>query len=286
MAYTRLFSSIVHSTVWREPPHVRLVWVTMLALASKRGVVSASIPGLADVARVSLDQVLDALERLSAPDPYSRSKACEGRRIHEIDGGWELINHRHYREIQDDDQERIDAAERQRRHRAKVALVTECHASHAEGAPVTRITPPAPSPAPSPTPASCLSVLPDGVTLPPAPVPLRDPITDPGPSNGQTPEIPDDVRTERAIKASKVAGERKLLGLVGKLAKVDPKGREPVDLMRLVTAYDRPARGGEPARRMGGVVNPALLTAERVEKSIEDAEALLAKWTEGKPNGA
>jgi hypothetical protein len=138
MAYTKLFSSIVHSTIWREPEHVKIVWITMLALASKRGVVSASVPGLADVARVSLEKCEDALARLSSPDPHSRSKVSEGRRIQEVDGGWELINHRYYRELRDEDQERIDAAERQRRHRASLSRD------------VTPVTPPSPSLSPSP----------------------------------------------------------------------------------------------------------------------------------------
>jgi len=112
----------------------------MLAMASKRGVVSASLPGMADVARFSLDEAVDARARLSAPDPFSRSKTDEGRRIHEIDGGWQIINHTHYRELRDEDQERIDAAERQRKHRALSREVTK----------VTAVTPPAPAPAPSP----------------------------------------------------------------------------------------------------------------------------------------
>jgi hypothetical protein len=49
--------------------------------------------------------------------------------------------------------------------------------------------------------------------------------------------------------------------------------------MRLVTAYDK-ADG----TRVRGVVNAALLTHERLEHSIADAEALLSGWR--KANGA
>lgn len=96
--YTKLFSSIVHSTIWREPDHVRLVWITMLALSEADGTVFASIPGLADASRVSIDQCKDALARLVAPDEYSRTKDHDGRRIKEVDGGWLILNylkHRH-----------------------------------------------------------------------------------------------------------------------------------------------------------------------------------------------
>jgi len=54
--YTKLFSSIVHSTVWRESNHVRLVWVTLLALCDRDGRVEASVPGLADAARVTVPE--------------------------------------------------------------------------------------------------------------------------------------------------------------------------------------------------------------------------------------
>ena len=122
--YTKLFSSIVHSTVWREPAHVRLVWITMLALADRHGVVSASVPGLADASRVTIPECEDALGRLSAPDPYSRTKTSEGRRILEIRGGWELINHGYYRHLQSEEQHREAHAIRQQRYRDKLSGVT------------------------------------------------------------------------------------------------------------------------------------------------------------------
>ncbi|MBU2073018.1 MAG: hypothetical protein KJ938_01150, partial [Actinobacteria bacterium] len=96
--FTKLFGSIVASTVWREDDKTRIVWVTMLAMADRSGVVEASIPGLADMSRVSVEDCQGALARLSSPDSFSRSKAEEGRRILPVDGGWRLVNHGHYRE--------------------------------------------------------------------------------------------------------------------------------------------------------------------------------------------
>jgi hypothetical protein len=49
VTFTKLFSSITESTVWDEPDRVRLVWITMLAMADKHGRVWASVPGLATV---------------------------------------------------------------------------------------------------------------------------------------------------------------------------------------------------------------------------------------------
>src|SRR3990172_4031514 len=104
--FTKLFSGLVHSTVWREEMHVKVVWITMLALADRNGHVLASMPGLADASRVSLDQCKDALKRLSAPDVHSRTKAHEGRRIEPIDGGWALLNYIKYRTLRDDENRR------------------------------------------------------------------------------------------------------------------------------------------------------------------------------------
>lgn len=95
--FTKLFGSIITSTVWQEPDATRLVWITLLAEADQRGQVFASVPGLAHIARVSLPDCQKALDTFLAPDPYSRTEDHEGRRIEKIDGGWQLLNHAKYR---------------------------------------------------------------------------------------------------------------------------------------------------------------------------------------------
>lgn len=95
--YTKLFSSILASTIWREDDKTRIVWITMLAMSNKDGMVEGSIPGLADMARVTVDDCKGALSKLMSPDEYSRTKAFEGRRVKEVDGGWLILNHAVYR---------------------------------------------------------------------------------------------------------------------------------------------------------------------------------------------
>lgn len=95
--YTKLFKSILASTIWNADDKIRIVWITLLAMADRRGVAEGSIPGLATIARVSLEDCEHALNALKSPDIYSRSKVDEGRRIKEIDGGWLIINHSNYR---------------------------------------------------------------------------------------------------------------------------------------------------------------------------------------------
>ncbi len=104
--FTKLFESITDSTIWRTPDTTRLVWITMLAMSDQNGYVAASVPGLADRARVSLEACLEALAAFQAPDQWSRTKDHEGRRIAEVDGGWLLLNHAKYRAIRAADERR------------------------------------------------------------------------------------------------------------------------------------------------------------------------------------
>lgn len=117
--YTKLFASIIHSTVWQEPPHVKIVWVTLLAMADQHGEVLASIPGLAKAAGVELTQCEDALAKFKGPDPYSRTQDHEGRRIEDIDGGWFLLNHHKYRYTMSYEDYKAKAAQRQKKFRDK-----------------------------------------------------------------------------------------------------------------------------------------------------------------------
>jgi hypothetical protein len=115
--FSKLWADIVHSTVWREDMHVKVVWVTMLAMSDRNGNVASSLPGLADAARVPLDLTVDALKRLSSPDPYSRTKEYEGRRIQEIEGGWHILNYVKFRNRRSQEERRIKVAEAVQRYR-------------------------------------------------------------------------------------------------------------------------------------------------------------------------
>lgn len=142
--YAKLWSSIVHSTVWRESAETKVVWITMIALADPGGYVAASLPGLADAARVSLEQCEAALARLKAPDRHSRTKEHEGRRIEDRDGGWILLNYRKHREGIDVEVRRAQNREAASRHRAKLAALrksAEPSAPSAESAAVSRRKP-------------------------------------------------------------------------------------------------------------------------------------------------
>lgn len=95
-SYTKLFRGITTSTIVGESLATRWLWVTMLASCDRKGVVYGSVPGLARLANISIDECVDGLNRLMSPDQWSRSKDHEGRRLAEIDGGWLILNHAKY----------------------------------------------------------------------------------------------------------------------------------------------------------------------------------------------
>lgn len=149
-SYTKLFSSITASTIVSEPLATRWLWVTMLAMADQNGHVWGSIPGLARIANIAISDVESGLQAFLSPDPYSRTKENEGRRISEVDGGWLLLNHGKYRAIRSAEERREYMREymRQRRESEKKeqeACKQDCKQPLAMS---TEITPPTPSPTP------------------------------------------------------------------------------------------------------------------------------------------
>lgn len=123
MSYTKLFHSILDSTIWDESDATVRIWFTLLAMCDKDGEVHASLPGLARRARKTREEVIAALEVFMSPDPDSSSQVAEGRRIERIDGGWRLINHRKYRDMSsiEDKRERWAKAQAKAREKKRAA---------------------------------------------------------------------------------------------------------------------------------------------------------------------
>lgn len=125
--FVKIYQTILDSSIWAEDHAVRIVWVTMLAMADQFGKVEASRGGLARRSQVT-DMELDrALAVLSSPDPDDKSKVNEGRRIEEVERGWFIANHAYYRDLRTDQQ--IKTAERVRKFREK-ATVTCTDVTH------------------------------------------------------------------------------------------------------------------------------------------------------------
>lgn len=104
MSFTKLYRSIISSSIWNEDNETRILWVTMLAMCDPDGVVRASAGGLAHQARMTRDECEKSLGILSAPDPDSRTQDNEGRRIEACSGGYRILNYHFYREGRHEDE--------------------------------------------------------------------------------------------------------------------------------------------------------------------------------------
>ena len=80
----------------------------MLAMKTRDHLVEASVPGLADLARVSVAKCREALLTLAAPDEDSRTKDYDGRRIEALEdgSGWRVLNGEKYRKKMNADERR------------------------------------------------------------------------------------------------------------------------------------------------------------------------------------
>ncbi len=111
MGYSKLHSSLVNSSLWCERDDVRILFITMLALANRDGHIYGSRAGIFRQANITFsDDAKDPFEQLMDADPDSsdilRNPENEGRRIREIPGGFEIINYPYYRGLRNDDDRR------------------------------------------------------------------------------------------------------------------------------------------------------------------------------------
>jgi hypothetical protein len=91
----------------------------MLALKDKNGFVPGSVPGLARLAAVTVEECREALATFEAPDPDSKCKDTEGRRIKVVEGGWLMLGHKRFQNKMKDISTRVGNATRQARWREK-----------------------------------------------------------------------------------------------------------------------------------------------------------------------
>ena len=111
---------LLDSSVWEEKPIVRVLWVTLLLVASepgRRGTVDITLRSLAGRACLSPEETTEAMAVLTAEDPSSRTKHAGGRRVELIDPardwGWRLVNWESFQK----DQEAAAKIARQRANR-------------------------------------------------------------------------------------------------------------------------------------------------------------------------
>jgi hypothetical protein len=117
--FTKLHECIVRSSIWTEDLVTRIVFVTFLAMADASGNVIGVRKRLAASANVSIEEYDRAIEKLSSPDPESKTPDHEGRRIIPIPGGWHLVNYAKYRANRDPERRREQNREAKRRQRER-----------------------------------------------------------------------------------------------------------------------------------------------------------------------
>jgi hypothetical protein len=135
MPHARLDSRITRSSLWREPEYVRCVWIAILANKDENGYVEATYEWLRGESNLTEDddgrKFATALECLESPDPISKNKEFEGKRIIRVDGGWLVTGHEKYRlredEIREGTRLRVARFRENLRNSSKNDNVTSCN---------------------------------------------------------------------------------------------------------------------------------------------------------------
>jgi len=118
--YSKLFASILDSSVWLEPLPTRVVWLTLLAAKDGDGFARfACLENLAQRARVTEREAEIAVAKLEAPDTRSSNPDHEGRRIERVPGGWVVLNATFYDEMVRREDERAATRKRVALHRQR-----------------------------------------------------------------------------------------------------------------------------------------------------------------------
>lgn len=121
--YGKLWSGITESSLWGGSKEARLLFVTLLAKADSVGFVEAAPSGLARLANLSREEVDAALAELTSPDPESKSKVADGRRVAIVPMGVCVVNYEEYRKRRDDEERKEYMREYMRTYRAQKTTV-------------------------------------------------------------------------------------------------------------------------------------------------------------------
>lgn len=112
--YVPVFGSIFQGTLCGRWPDTG-VWLCLLALADKNGHIDMTVPYISAVTGIPVDVLTDCIGRFTSPDPHSRTKSDDGRRLSRLDPnrdwGWHVINHGLYREKARKQMQQIHATE-------------------------------------------------------------------------------------------------------------------------------------------------------------------------------
>ena len=100
--YAPLFDSLSTGSLYGRWPDIG-VFPVLLSLADKNGVIDMALRPISDKLGLPLEELAACMRRLCEPDPFSRSRTEDGRRLvlldpEHRDWGWRVVNHSVYRE--------------------------------------------------------------------------------------------------------------------------------------------------------------------------------------------
>ncbi|MBE3118681.1 MAG: hypothetical protein IMZ50_08000 [Candidatus Atribacteria bacterium] len=103
--YAKIFNQVFDSSI-AEDYTVRHIFMDLLVLADPRGVVDMTLEAIARRTNVPLEVVTVAMSKLCKPDPHSRSKRAQGRRLVPIadnrSWGWQIVNFEDYHHLKNE----------------------------------------------------------------------------------------------------------------------------------------------------------------------------------------
>jgi hypothetical protein len=118
--FGKLFASTFDGSLFGSGPVRFAVWAYVVANAQPPGVVEIRPKRLASIIGCPIDDIIEALDFLCAPDPESRNPKNNGiRLIHEGSYVYRLTNFEVYRSIKNNNDLKAYFAQAQRRHREK-----------------------------------------------------------------------------------------------------------------------------------------------------------------------
>ena len=125
--YAKIFGQIFDSSIAADYV-VRHVFMDLLVLADRDGVVDMTLDAIARRTNVPDAIVSHAIEELMKPDERSRSHIEDGRRLILLDShrnwGWQIVNYDHYRTIRDEESRKAYFRDYKRQYRQKSKLST------------------------------------------------------------------------------------------------------------------------------------------------------------------
>ncbi len=128
--YGKIFHSIYDGTL-AEDWRALITFQQLIVLCDADGIIDMTPQSIARRTGIPIEHIEAGLDILIAPDPSSRSDSEEGKRIiplnDERSWGWQIVNHKHYRDLRtaDDRREYMRNYMRDKRSKQKLTNVNE-----------------------------------------------------------------------------------------------------------------------------------------------------------------